>query len=112
MDPTSPANSARAPAYQGRVVYPPYYNPPYNTAYNGPYEGQSHNDYYAARAPAYAPAGPPPPMPERDDPFVPPDDTKPPSYSGNGLGYGAGDNKDDSFSNPERDVTSTTRDRF
>jgi hypothetical protein len=113
MDPASPANSARA--FQGRVQgNPSYYNPPYNTTYNGPYDGQSHNDYYAARAPAYVPSAPPPPMPERDDPFVPPDDTKPPSYSGSGLGFGAGDHKDDDdpFSMPERDVTSSTRDRF
>ena len=117
MDPASPANAARSPAYQGRIqgYQPSYYNPPYNvnTSYNGPYEGQSHNDYYAAHTPAYVPSGPPPPMPDRDEPFVPPDDAKPPSYSGNGLGFGAGDHKDDDpFSMPERDVTSSTRDRF
>ena len=55
------------------------------------------------------PLGPPPnEEEERDDPFVPPVDGKPPSYSGDGMEFGAGDDKDDPFNVgvPERDVTS------
>lgn len=115
MDPTSPVNSARAPSYQARTDgYPSYYNPPYNAynpTYATAYEGQTQNDYYAAQnrgyAPTYTPQGPPPPIPERDEPFVPPDDHKLPSYSGDGHVLAGIDDKDDPFSVPdERDVTS------
>lgn len=97
-----------------------YYNPPYNTSmpYNGRYDRPG---YYSARnaapgAPQY-PLGPPPDEEdERDDPFVPPVDGKPPSYMGDG--YGVNDDKEDPFNVgvPERDVTSQPtpvgRDRF
>ena len=124
VDPTSALNSARAPSSQIRSEgYPSYYNPPYNTntAYNGRYDAPGYNAYYSARnaapgAPQY-PLGPPPDEhDERDDPFVPPVDGKPPSYMGDG--YGVSDDKDDPFNVgvPERDVTSQPtpvgRDRF
>ncbi|KAF8731537.1 hypothetical protein AX14_004737 [Amanita brunnescens Koide BX004] len=112
-DPTSTLNSARAPSSQIRSEgYPSYYNPPYNTAaYNGRYDEQAYGSYYGARnaAPGMPPLGPPPnEEEERDDPFVPPVDGKPPSYSGDGMEFGAGDDKDDPFNVgvPERDVTS------
>ena len=114
LDPSSPANAARAPSYQVRMDgYPPaHYNPPYNAsvpnlAYNaGTYTGQ----------PYAPPPGPPPP---RDDAFAPPYEGKPPGY---GAGEGRsleGDlkarslEKDDPFADfdgpsagDERDVTS------
>ncbi|PFH50824.1 hypothetical protein AMATHDRAFT_60266 [Amanita thiersii Skay4041] len=106
MDPTSAANAGRAPSSQARINgYPSYYNPPYNMPYNGPYDGQHHG--YQTGYPQYAPPPGPPPNVTRDEPFTPPKDSdwdkdgRPPSYVGDGLGYGAGlknDDKNDPFS--------------
>ncbi|KAK2463344.1 hypothetical protein APHAL10511_004655 [Amanita phalloides] len=128
-DPTSPVNSARAPSSQARMSgFPLYYNPPYNGYNNGPhpYGGQPYGEYRGpqgrdgngATGPYAPPPGPPPNQQERDDPFVPPDDSKPPSYGGHGWGMDDKDEKDDPFEPPreERDVTSRPatgrRDRF
>lgn len=111
VDPTSPINSSRAPSSQVRSSeYPSRYNPAYSTAYNGPYGGQAYSSYYGAQNTAADAGryGPPPGSPpdERDDPFVPPEDGKPPRYSGDATGYDL-DEKEDPFnlSVPERDVT-------
>ncbi|KAF8624663.1 hypothetical protein AX17_006994 [Amanita inopinata Kibby_2008] len=123
LDPSSPANAARAPSSQVRTGgYPSYYNPPYNHTYNtsyagGPTAGGPYNGPYDAHAynyqpyyghGRYAPPPGPPPQQERDEPFVPPQDGKPPSYSGgDGSQYHVGDTKDEPFTPPgERDVTS------
>jgi len=118
VDPTSAINSSRAPSNQVRSgEYPSRYNPAYSTAYNGPYGGQTYSAYPAAETGRYAPPPGSPPD-ERDDPFVPPHEGKPPSYSGGATGYDIGDDKEDPFnlSAPERDVTSRPtpggRDRF
>ncbi|EPQ50772.1 hypothetical protein GLOTRDRAFT_141288 [Gloeophyllum trabeum ATCC 11539] len=86
IDPTSPANTSRAPSNQYRAAgagYPQHYNPPYNgsmpdLAYNAPY-GQ------------YAPPPGPPPN-------APPYDTHGPP----GYGVGMGDSKVEL--GPEKDV--------
>jgi len=110
VDPTSPINSSRAPSNQVRSdEYPPHYNPAYSTTYNGPYGGQAY--YGAPNTTTGTGRYPPPPgspPDERDDPFVPPEDGKPPRYSGGPLGYDVSDDKEDPFnlSVPERDVTS------
>jgi len=114
VDPTSPINSSRAPSSQIRSDgYPSHYNPPYSTAHNGPYGGPApYSAYYGAQNTAAGTRGygPPPGSPpdERDDPFNPPAEGKPPSYSGNAAGYDVNDDKEDPFnlSVPERDVTS------
>jgi len=107
MDPSSPANSSRAPFNQDRFGnFPNHYNPPYNAGASS----------YGGYAP---PAGPPPGMhdPERDDPFVaPPYDGKPPGYTGGDRGFDVDtkDTKDPFADGPsglarepeERDVTS------
>ncbi|KAF8622390.1 hypothetical protein AX15_007044 [Amanita polypyramis BW_CC] len=117
LDPASPANSARAPSNQVRLSgyqSSPAYNV-YAPSYIRPYDGQPYNTYYGGGNPATGPYAPPPGPPpahegyqhgERDEPFVPPADGKPPSYTGYGKEFEASDDKEDPFDVPERDVTS------
>lgn len=85
LDPTSPANAARAPSAQARAaMYPAHYNPPYVP--DLPYGGERF-------AP---PPGPPPP---RQDQYAPPyDAAKLPVYSKGGYEEaGEGSKKGDPF---------------
>jgi hypothetical protein len=86
LDPTSPANHARAPSADARVGgYPSHYNPPYDAGYAG------YTSYGAP--PNYRP---PPGPPPRDDPFNPPYNGKPPGYVGGdgNIGYSTDDKGD------------------
>lgn len=121
LDPTSPANTSRAPSNQARMgAFPSHYNPPYNASvpnlpygYNaGPYTGQPYSGAPYQHQQYAPPAGPPP---DHDDPFAPPYDGKPPGYigrDGKGFENDGKDNKDPfaDFDGPsareERDVTS------
>ena len=115
LDPTSSANSGRAPSNQVQLSgYSSYYNTSYNgyaPSYVGPYSGQPYSSHYGGGGNTATGAYVPPPLQrhpeeERDEPFVPPEEGKPPSYSGEGKEFGAGDDKEDSFGVHERDVTS------
>ncbi|KAG6811444.1 hypothetical protein H0H92_007361 [Tricholoma furcatifolium] len=102
LDPTSVANSSRAPSNQARLNggFPTHYNPPYDASVpNLPYTYSAHPTYGP-------PAGPPPGHEEHDETFVPPYDGKPPGYTGGDTkGYDV-DGKDPFSDFEERDVTS------
>ncbi|KAG6885544.1 hypothetical protein C0993_000329 [Termitomyces sp. T159_Od127] len=89
LNPSSFANSGRAPSHQVRFGsgYPDHYNPPFY-----PYDGRTQ----------YAPPPGPPPGHE-------PYDGKPPGYAGYGYGYNTDVDSKNPFSDSnrqERDVTS------